>query len=77
MCLALRYSQYSGYHPLSCQSMMPSTSVLVREMMIFVVARSVCVNRIEDVSERMNGRFEEIRGPETWGGVQLAKRARR
>ena len=52
VCLALRYSQYSGYHPLSCQSMMPSTSVLVREMMIFVVARSVCVNRIKDVSEK-------------------------
>jgi hypothetical protein len=29
VCLALRYSQYSGYHPLSCQSMMLNTSVLV------------------------------------------------
>ena len=56
--------------------MMPSTSVLVREMMIFVVARSVCVNRIEDVSEKDERKVEKIRGPETWGGVQLAKRAR-
>jgi hypothetical protein len=26
---------------------------------------------------RMNERFEKIRGPETWGGVQLAQRVRR
>ena len=51
-----------GVPPLSCQSMMPNTSVLVHEMMMFVIARSVCVNRIEEVSEKDE---RKVRGLET------------